>query len=653
MKKLLLIDDDPQICECICQVATKLGLEVTVPGQFSEGFKLLDSSQFNLVIVAAQPLAKMSFPGTWVKDDEGGIDGRSFLPIFLNPILKANQNTKFIIIARGGFPAEARFALKKGAIDYIQIPLQRTDDGSLAIDFKRFEERLVGCIQRASAIVDKSRFEELDLDGIIGTSAQIRNALSFLADAAGNNFNVYIKGEIGTGKKLFARKIHENSNRKDLDFIVVDCSSFQNPETNFKDLNDLFLANNPKYPSIGTIVFHEVSYLPMSLQGNLLELIQKNWEQRVESGTGPVYRIISTSRKDLDNLLANNQFRDDLYYELNTIEFDLPPLRERREDIPQIAAFIIANLRVESQGDESIGMSEDFISALKGYSWPGNIKELKSALNIAITNSAGMQVLSPSLLPHKVLSGSTTALFNDSFQMDDKTLEDVFHEVNQPGEQLTRDDIFRETGDMTTTGGAQTKENLQICFRQSGNYWEVGNPEKPVPLAIIKGYGFIHFLLQQPNQFFSPVEVYHMRATALGTDSAEKILQGLTKSGSQDLTYEKLDNKTRTAIEEVIEDFEEQLSSAVYQDPDEAIEIKEKISEYKRLLNRKVERDPRSSHERSRTNVTRAITRALDEISKQVPDLKSYLNSSTIKTGDKMGYHPIVGNEPTWVLFDE
>ena len=211
----------------------------------------------------------------------------SYLPIFLNPILKANQNTKFIIIARGGFPAEARYALKKGAIDYIQIPMQRADDGLLAIDFKRFRERLVGCLHRASVIVEKSRFEKPNFDGIVGTSAQIKNTLSLLVDAAGNNFNVLIKGEIGTGKKLFARKIHENSNRKNLDFIIVDCNSFQHPGTNLKDLNDLFGVNDPKSPPTGTIVFHEISYLPTSLQGNLLELIQKNWKQRAESDAGP------------------------------------------------------------------------------------------------------------------------------------------------------------------------------------------------------------------------------------------------------------------------------------------------------------------------------------------------------------------------------
>jgi DNA-binding NtrC family response regulator len=661
MKKLLLIEDEQSVGEYITDVANGMGFEVFVPKELSDGYARLQSTAYDLVIVDVQALMDFPFPGVKIKDEDGGFGGVSVLPIFIEQIINNKFITSFIVIARGGFPAEANFAIKHGAIDYIQIPMKRGDDKSDEFDLNRFHERLTGCLHRASTIIEKSKVEQLDLDGIIGTSAKIRNAISLLADAAGNDFNALIRGEVGTGKKLFAMKIHENSNRKDLDFIVVDCNSLQHPETSSDQLNDLFAANDPESLSIGTIVLHEISYLPISLQGKLLTLIQQNWQKDTKAGTGngPVYRILSTSSKDLDGLMASNQFREDLYFELNTIELELPPLRERIEDIPQIAAFIIDTLSPKSTGSESIGMSADFISALKGYNWPGNITELKNAIKIAVANSGDGQALSPAFLPQKIISGSTISIFNESFPMDDTTVKQVFDIMNQTGVELGHGDAIQLQEEKISPKGLHISEKPEICFYESGNFWEVGPTGKTVPMKTLRGYGYIHFLLQRPNHFFHPVEVYKMSESeeASGSYLSEILsISGTTIQTSafdKHSTYEKIDSKTRKSIETVIEELKEQLSANSHISIVEADEIKEKIRKYESLLRRKVERDPHSSHERARTNVTRAITRALAEISKQAPDLKQHLNNSTIKTGDKIGYHPIAGNEPTWILFKE
>ena len=482
MKKLLLIEDEQSIGEHITGVAGGMGFEVFVPKELSDGYASLQSTAYDLVIIDVQALKDFPIPGVKIKDEDGGFGGISVLPIFIRRILNNSHITTFIVVARGGFPAEANFAIKNGAIDYIQVPMQRGDDTSLEFDLNRFHDRLMGCLHRSSTIIEKSRADQLNLDGIIGTSAKIRDSISLLSDAAGNDFNILITGEIGTGKKLFARKIHENSTRRDMDFIFVDCNSFQQSESGANRLNDLLLANNTDNHSTGTIFFHEISYLPTGLQGHLLNLVQQNWKQKAKLGhsNGPAYRIIASSSKNLKSLMVGAQFREDLYFELNTIELELSPLRERIEDIPQIAAFIINTLFPKSSDSNSIGMSDDFIAALKGYNWPGNITELKNAIKIAIANSGGSQALSPAFLPQKIKSNSTKSVFDESLPMDDTAIEQVFDMINQPGVELTHGDIMKSQKDKTTEGSLQKNEKNKICFYKSGNFWEIGPSGKTV-----------------------------------------------------------------------------------------------------------------------------------------------------------------------------
>ena len=142
-----------------------------------------------------------------------------------------------------------------------------------------------------------------------------------------------------------------------------------------------------------------------------------------------------------------------------------------------------------------------------------------------------------------------------------------------------------------------------------------------------------------------------MRASENGKDPSSKKLTELTERKNQDLTYEKLDRKTKKAIKSGIEQLEEKIEIRDYEDPSEAMDDKNEIKRLTRMLNREVERDPQSSHEKARTNITRAISRALKEIHSQVPELEQYLNKSTIQTGDKMYYKPIPNGEPSWILF--
>lgn len=657
MKKLLLIEDDQRIVNFMSKLTCKLGYEVTAPQDLTEGFTLLKSKEFDIVIVEAHPVEKIGLLGSWLNGEgEGESRGRSYLPIFINHILRMHHIPEFIIVARGGFPAEARFAADKGAIDYIQIPKQRNENGDLVTDLLRFEERLSSSLQRASAIADRSQFEKLDLEGTIGSSWKIRRALLALAQAAESDFNVLITGETGTGKKIFAKKIHDNSSRKNQDFVIVDCNSLQFLETSSSYLDDLFLSQKHDGITAGTILFHEIGYLPIGLQGKLLTLLHTNWQTTAKNSVGPkpIYRIISTSSKNLRDLLAVNQFREDLYYELSTFDFRMPPLRERLEDIPLIAAYHIDKLRNKLKKDDLINMSQDFIAALKGYSWPGNITELINVLTVAISDAADGQVLSPAFLPKKIQSQSARTVFNSSTPMDDKTIEDVFAMINEPGVKIPIERIKDAAGIKTEQNEkVDTKEKQRFCFYVSGDFWVIGRPKKYTMLKHLNGFKFIHFLLQHPNRFFSPLDVYHMRSSETSKDSVLKELAELNDRKYQDLAIEKLDDKTRKTIEFYIKDLKEKVAIQNYKDPFEATADKNKIKQLTKILKSGVERDAKSSHERARTSITKAIGLALKKIHQQVPDLKQYLSRSTINTGDKMAYRPILDNEPLWILFQK
>jgi two-component system NtrC family response regulator len=655
MKKLLLIEDDQQISDFMTKLSCKLDYEVTVPQDFAEGFEILRSNMFDLAIVEAQPTEQTGLIGPWLDgDDEGEFSGRSCLPIIINQILAGSHIPEFIVVARGGFPAEAKFATDKGAIDYIQIPMRRNDNGDLVTDFSRFKERLSSGLIRASAISDRSHFDKLDLHGITGSGWHTRKALLALADAADNDFNVLITGETGTGKRLFAKKIHDNSSRKNQDLVFVDCSSFESSDIGANTLDELLMADRNNSTDKGTILFHEIGYLPVNIQGKLIAFLRKNWQEAANKNSvkKPKYRIISTTKENLTGLLKNGQFREDFYYELATSELRLPTLRERQEDIAAIADYYIGEICKNSQRSKPINMSQDFIVALKGYDWPGNISELINVLTVTISEASNVQVLSPAFLPKKILSQSAKAVFNNSIPMDEIAVEDVFTLMNQPG--VSTQTPKNASGIITDPeNNTVTDEKPGICFYKSGNFWKIGSREKPAPLKDLKGFDHIHFLLQCPNRLFTPIEVFHMRSSETSKGPFSDRYPELTEREDFDLTYEKLDSKTKKAIISRIDDLKEKIDVQNYEDPSEALNYKDEIKRLTRILNRKVERDPKSSHERARSNITRAISRALKEIHNQVPQLNKYLNKSTIQTGDKMCYRPLPGDQPTWILFQQ
>jgi signal recognition particle subunit SEC65 len=403
--------------------------------------------------------------------------------------------------------------------------------------------------------------------------------------------------------------------------------------------------------SPGTILFNEIGYLPIGLQGKLLALLQIN--SHAVDGNDRIkmtaYRVLSTSSQNLRELIDASRFREDLYYELGAMELSLPPLRERLEDIPLISIHIIEDLQNKLNKNGPLEISRDFVTAIKGYSWPGNITELSNVLRVIISDVTNGQVLSSAFLPQKILSQSAGDVLSSSFALGELSVDEIYSLINQPGKTLHLPDAYSNPG--LETKPLETGDNeLRFCFYETGQYWKFCHPEKPVRLKKIKGYEFIHFLLQYPNKDFRPFVVYHLGKCEPGSGSVPEKYTDLTERDNPDPTYEKLNKVNEREIENAIKHLEAKLSDQDFENPQEACEIQDQIKYLKNRGKRKFERDPRSSHEKSRSNITRAISRALKEISEHAPYLEQYLNASTIRTGDHMCYRPVPDNEPTWIL---
>lgn len=242
--------------------------------------------------------------------------------------------------------------------------------------------------------------------GIIGKSSAISQLRTFLERLAPRDTTVLITGEAGTGKELFARAIHQRSTRRHRPFVAVDCAGlsgkrFKRGSSGLDEreiIDDLFeLARD------STIFFDEVGDFALELQSKLLRLLQTREFQRVgEAVAGPYnVRFIAATARDLAEEVSNGLFREDLYHRLNLVSIDVPPLRERREDVPLLADHFVRRF-AESSNRRIKGLSPDTEHLLQQYDWPANVRELEQVIERAVI-VAQAEYISPEDLPKKLL----------------------------------------------------------------------------------------------------------------------------------------------------------------------------------------------------------------------------------------------------------
>ena len=295
----------------------------------------------------------------------------------------------FIVMTAHGTVGSAVEAMKKGAFDYLQKPLEKDN---LLITVKRATEHAE--LLKENLQLKKELFDRFRMEGIVGRSSKMQEAIGIMKKVSSSPATVLIIGESGTGKELIARAIHYNSPRSVKPFIALNCAAI--PENLFE--SELFgyepgaftgasarkiglfeAANN------GTLFLDEIGDMPLMMQSKLLRVLQDREIRRL-GGKDAIkinIRIITATNKDLVKELAKGGFREDLYYRLKVVTIQLPPLRERKEDIPALVEFFRIKYNNEF-GKRITGVDQPSLKALVEYSWPGNIRQLESVIERAV-----------------------------------------------------------------------------------------------------------------------------------------------------------------------------------------------------------------------------------------------------------------------------
>jgi DNA-binding NtrC family response regulator len=380
-----VIDDEPVIHDVLGELLTSEGYEVESSFSGEEALGKHPSQSFDVILL------DLLMPG---------MDGIEVL----KRIKRIDPLAAVIIITAYGSVESAIAAMKIGALDYIQKPFKHDDlllSVGRAVERKRLEEENV-------RLKDELR-QKFSFSSIIGRSPAMKVVFDLIKAAAPTRSTILLQGESGTGKELVARAIHLNSPRADNSFVIVNSGSLP------PDLLESHLFGHVKgaftgavalkkglfeAADRGTIFFDEVSSINLETQAKLLRVLQEKEFMRL-GGTETIkvdVRIIAATNTDIEEMIAEKAFRKDLFYRLNVIKIDLPPLRQRKEDIPLLVKHFIEVYGREN-GKEVEAASEDVYEILDAYDWPGNVRELENLVERAVVFSRSKIITRESLPP--------------------------------------------------------------------------------------------------------------------------------------------------------------------------------------------------------------------------------------------------------------
>ncbi len=365
-----VIDDEPVIHDVLSQLLTSEGFEVELSSSGEEGLQKFASQKFDLILL------DLLMPG---------MDGLEVLA----EIKTIDPKAIIIIITAYASVESAIEAMKIGAYDYIQKPFKHDE---LLLTIKRGLEHK--SLQEENLRLRDDLKRKFSFGNIIGRSKPMEKIFDLIKAAAPTRSTILVQGESGTGKELVARAIHLNSNRGDFPFIVVNSGSLP------PDLLESHLFGHVKgaftgavsekqglfeAADNGTIFFDEISSLNLETQAKLLRVMQDKEFMRL-GGTKTIkvdVRIIAATNTELEELIRQKFFRKDLFYRLNVIRIELPPLRDRKEDIPLLVKHFI-DVYAKENSKEIEGVSPDVMDILEKNGWPGNVRELENLIERAI-----------------------------------------------------------------------------------------------------------------------------------------------------------------------------------------------------------------------------------------------------------------------------
>jgi two-component system, NtrC family, response regulator len=387
--KILAIDDDSSSLELTVSALKQEGVEIFGSSDPQEGIALFQKEQPEVVLVDLM-MPKMN--GIEVlKRIVASMGGRS-----------EEDHTIVIMLTAFATVETAVEAMKAGAYDYLTKPIQ-VSELRLVVDRALEHLRLRAEVRQLRRILDA----KYGFESIIGRSKRLMEVLDLAGRAALSASTVLLRGETGTGKELLAKAIHYNSARKEQPFVTINCGAIP------KDLLESELFGHLKGSFTGavahktgkveaahrgTLFLDEIGEMPLELQVKLLRLIQQGEVEKI-GATEPMrvdVRIIAATHRNLQAMIEDQTFREDLYYRLSVIPLELPPLRERSDDIPELVRIFFERGR-EKHGRPNLHLPEGLMSYFEEYRWPGNVRELENIIERIIVLADGDQVRSADL----------------------------------------------------------------------------------------------------------------------------------------------------------------------------------------------------------------------------------------------------------------
>jgi len=397
--KILVVDDERSIRELLEIVLKKEGFDVTVAQNASEGLERSKSAEFDLVV------SDIKMP------DKSGID-------LLRDLRASNFNGGFILMTANGTLDTAIDAMPLGASAYV-IKNEKFIEQLKHFVFGALESRR---LREENTYLRREFHKVHGMGNLVGKSQKMQDLFKMIEVVSGANSTVLITGESGTGKELVAKAIHVNSPRADAPFVSVNCGAFT--ETLLE--SELFgymkgsftgaTANKKGLFEVadkGTIFLDEVGDTSTAMQVKLLRVLQERTIRRV-GGTEEIHvdvRVIAATNRDLTAMVAENQFREDLYYRIRVIPIQIPPLRHRRDDIPLLANHFLSRFNGVN-GKNIQRLSDEALKKMETYDWPGNVRELENAMERAYILETSDE-LSAQHLPDSVSASSRPRTFSE------------------------------------------------------------------------------------------------------------------------------------------------------------------------------------------------------------------------------------------------
>jgi len=441
MEKILIVDDEKSILELLNMVFKKQGYSVENALSAEKAIQLLDEDDFDLVLTDVK-LPKKS-----------GMD-------ILKYIRENKPQIPVVMITAYGTIKRAVEAFKAGAVDYVLKPFD-VEELKIIVEKGLKERRL----KEENVLLKKELKERYSFKNMIGQSKPMQEIFGLIDKISGTDSTVLITGESGTGKEMAARALHFSGKRKDKPFTTVNCGAL--PESLleselFGHVKGAFTGAVAQKKGMfqvahhGTLFLDEIGEMSPQTQVKVLRAIQEKTIRRV-GGTEEIpvdVRIISATNQDLKKKLKQGSFREDLFYRLNVITFHMPPLRERREDIPPLVRHFLKK-HCEKSGIKMKRVAPEVFNIFETYLWPGNIRELENVIERVVAIEE-RETITKKSLPNDLLSPQKTAAA-------DRTIRQGF-DLNKALDDLT-EEYIKEALNLSNGNMKKASSVLGINYR--------------------------------------------------------------------------------------------------------------------------------------------------------------------------------------------